>query len=193
MKKIAALSLLALAFAGCKLNMLQGLNFHIVIYGLVIVAGVLISLTIWISDLIKLLRLSFESGNPYKFIVWSFLIPVLNLLWVPWALITANFCVKKTQERYVSQFLFNSGAGITILSVPLLVLYLFWGTIILITHEYILANMKNFEIVMYSSIVVICFLIVFVSYLVYFSIYVYRYNLLSIQRKKVRNRTPKPE
>ncbi len=157
-----------------------------IIYSLIIVAGCLISLAIWISDMYRLIHFTTPARSPHRFLLWIFLVPGLNLLWVPWALIFSSYFTRKAQEDYDSQFIYNPGTGINILTIPLLVLYLFWGTIVLITFRG-LHNLRNeYELFIYASIVVVCFLIVFVSYLLYFSVFVHRLGILKQRQKRIR-------
>ncbi len=162
-----------------------GFDLKLIIYALIVVSGCLISLIIWISDMSRLIRFSTPSRSVHRYLLWTFIIPWLNLLWIPWALIFSSFFTRKAQEKHVSQYLFNPGAGITILSVPLLIMYLFWGTIVMITFKSLLRSRNEFEIFIYASIVVVCFLIVFVSYLIYFSVFVHRLGILEKRLRRI--------
>lgn len=166
------------------------LDIKLLVYALIIISGCLISLAIWVSDMFRLIRFTTPVHSPHRYILWSFIIPGLNLLWIPWALIFSSYFTRKAQEKYSSQFLFNPGAGISILTVPLLVLYLFWGTIVLVTFRALLKFRNEYEIFIYASIVVVCFLIVFVSYLLYFSVFVHRLSILERRQNRVKKENP---
>lgn len=160
------------------------LSFKMVVFGLIISVGCLISLLVWIFDLHRLLTLTTKRKNIHRWLLWCFLVPGLNLLWTPWALIFANRFVKQALDKHETRYLDGPGAGVSILSLPLLILCLFWGTILLISYKVLLQMRTHDEIFIYASIVIVCILIVFVSYLVYFSIFVYRLGIMEKRHTK---------
>ncbi len=154
------------------------LSFKMVVFALIIGTGCLISLIIWIFDLYRLIKQTTNKRSIHRWLLWSFLVPGLNLLWAPWALIFANRFVKQAVDMYETRYLDGPGSGVSILSLPLLILCLFWGTILMISYRFLLQMRTHDEIFIYASIVIVCILIVFVTYLVYFSIFVYRLGIM---------------
>ncbi|MDD2228955.1 MAG: hypothetical protein PHY48_06055 [Candidatus Cloacimonetes bacterium] len=126
----------------------------------------------WLVLLSQLIVLADGKKSKKRYLVWTFIIPYLNLLWIPWALICSNGCIKKAQENYYKVNVYEAAVGIHILSIPLLILYLFWGVICIIMHKPILNQIKGMEVLLPSGIVIICILIVALFYLINLSIFV---------------------
>ena len=137
-----------------------------------LVLGSLLSLVIWVLLVSQLIFLAEGKKSLKHYFIWTIIVPFLNLLWVPWAIISTNYLVKKTQDNYFKVNAINSAMGIQILSIPLLILYLFWGVIAFIMRGS-LFNLSNYpDSMMYVSVVLSCILIVFGFYLVYLSLFV---------------------
>ncbi len=106
--------------------------------------------------------------------LWTFIIPGLNLLWVPWALLGTNSIVKKIDERYSRMNLFHSSLGIRILSVPILMLYILWFGVAIVLWNSLLHKTDVGLMLVLATIVIVCLLIVLMSYLVHLSIFINR-------------------
>jgi len=152
-------------FYGCITYLRELLDSHTVIAALVVLAGTLIAVIYWLVTLYQLIALSPNKRNIHKYLIWTIYIPYLNLLWVPWALISANGMVKSVQEQYGNPDSLGTAKGIQILSVPLLILYLFWGTILLLMMHFACDGARSLEMLMYVNVVVVCVLLVFCFYL----------------------------
>jgi amino acid transporter len=126
----------------------------------------------WIVLLYQLIVIAEGKKTPKRFLVWTFLIPYANALWVPWALISSNGYIKKAQENYYKVNAYESAIGTHILSIPLLILYLFWGVIGFIMRKTLVHQLQDIEVLLPIGIVAICILIVALFYLINLSIFV---------------------
>lgn len=106
--------------------------------------------------------------------LWTFIIPGVNLFWVPWALLATNSIVKKIDERYSRMNLFHSSLGIHILSVPILMLYVLWFGVAVVLWNSLFDKTDVGLMLVLATIVIICMLIVLMSYLVHLSIFISR-------------------
>ncbi|MDY0151549.1 MAG: hypothetical protein RBS43_04685 [Candidatus Cloacimonas sp.] len=137
-----------------------------------IFTGSLTALVIWVILLRRLITLADGKNSLKHIIVWLFPIPVLNLLWIPWAIITSNYLVEKIEDKYFKVNAINSAAGVKILSVPLLILYLFWTVLGLIVWSFLPKQLEHYVIALYVGTVLLCILIVFGFYLAYLAVFV---------------------
>ncbi len=150
----------------------------------VMIFGSIISLICWLVILSHLIALNPQKRNPYKYLIWSIYLPYLNLLWVPWALISANGIVKKVQDSYGNRSSLSSASAVQIMAIPSLVLYLFWAVIFLMMFQNNCRGAGSFDLAKYSSVVVICVLLVFSCYLIYLASFVHKITeLLKINSK----------
>jgi len=150
----------------------------------VLVSACLIAMICWLVLMSRLIALHPERRNPHRFIIWSVFIPYLNLFWIPWALISAQGIIKKVQQSYGDEKTLGTATGSQILTVPSLVLYLFWGVIIAIITRYACFAANKLEIAMYASVAIICVLLVFACYLIYLSAFVHKITELLKSRGK---------
>jgi hypothetical protein len=141
---------------------------------IVLVSACLIAMIFWLVLMSRLIALHPERRNPHKYLIWTIYIPYLNLLWIPWALISAHGIIKKVQQSYGDEKSLGTAMGSQILTVPSLVLYLFWGVIITIITRYACFAANKLEIAMYACVAIICVLLVFACYLIYLSAFVHR-------------------
>lgn len=151
--------------------------------GLISLGGLAILIT-WISLLYRLISIAEGKKSPQHFLLGSIVIPYLNLLWIPWALIAGNGYVKKAQLRYIHVDTLNPGMGIQILSIPLLVLYLFWTVLILFFHKDLTANLSSYDIALYLGVIIISMMIVVAFYLVYLVLFL---NKLRLAKQAAKN------
>jgi len=153
--------------------------------------GALIVLVSWVILLRQLILIAHGRKSSQKFVVWFFLIPVLNLLWIPWALIASNGYIKKAQLKFIHVDTLLPGLGVQILAIPILVLYLFWGVMVLAFHEGIAANLTHYETVLYLGIILISLFIVFGFYLAYLGMFVHKVKSSRQARPSRFNNSPK--
>lgn len=128
----------------------------------------------WVILMSQLVFMADGKRTRNWFLVWTFLIPYLNILWIPWALISTNGYLKRAQRNYYKVNAYDNAVGVQILSVPLLILYLFWSVIAIIMHKTIVYQMQNIEVLLPIGIVVICILIVALFYLINLSMFVHK-------------------
>ena len=140
----------------------------------IITAVCITALVTWVVLLFNLVHLAEGKKTRNWYITWTFLIPYLNLLWIPWALISSNGFLKRAQLNHYKVNAYDNAIGAQILSVPLLVLYLFWGVIGIILHNNIIRQIHNIEVLLPIGIVVICILIVGLIYLINVSLFVHK-------------------
>lgn len=152
--------------------------------GLISLGGLAI-LIVWISLLYQLISNAEGKKSLHHFLLGGILIPYLNLLWIPWALIAGNSYVKKAQLRFIHVDTLNPGMGIQILSIPLLVLYLFWTVLILFFHQGLTANLSSYDIALYLGVIIISVMIVLAFYLVNLVLFL---NKLRVAKQAVKGR-----
>lgn len=150
-------------------HLLRGVQIEGLAWVLVAIMGCIIALVQWLVMISILIPLSTEKRNINSFLMWHFFVPGLNLLWIPWALIITNGLLSKVQERYRYINVFNEAEGIKILSFPLLILYLFWSVIMIVSYKHLWLLYSVNELITYLSIIVTSFLIVLGTYLIYVS------------------------
>jgi len=153
--------------------------------------GSLIVLISWVILLRQLIVIAHGRKSPQQYMVWSFLIPVLNLLWIPWALIASNGYIKKAQLKFIHVDTLLPGLGVQILAIPILVLYLFWGVIVLAFYDGMAANLSHYETVLYLGIILISLFIVFGFYLAYLGMFVHKIKSSRQARPSRPNHSPK--
>ena len=141
---------------------------------LVVGAGFFLAFLVWLWLLFRLLSLIPGKLSFNKLMLWTFIVPGLNLLWLPWALLSTNHLVKKIDERYSRINLFHSALGIRILSIPLLMLYFLWFGVVAMMWKSLTKNSDPGEMLILTTIVVVCLLIVLMSYLVHLSMFLSR-------------------
>ncbi len=134
--------------------------------GLISLGGLAI-IVIWISLLYRLISIAEGKKSAHHFLLAGIVLPYLNLLWIPWALISANGYIKKAQLSYIHVDTLNSAMGVQILSIPLLMLYIFWTVLILFFRKSLTVNLSSFDIALYLGVIVISLMIVVAFYLVY--------------------------
>lgn len=146
--------------------------------------GCFLAFVIWLLLLSRLLSFLPRKVSFAKIMLWTFIIPGFNLLWVPWALLGTNAIVKKIDERYSRMNLFHSSLGIRILSVPILMLYILWFGVGILLWNSLLKKSDVSEMLMLATIVIVCLLIVLMSYLVHLSMFITRIKDFYKQIKK---------
>lgn len=161
-------------FIGCLMCAKDTFSQQEIIAVAIMVIGSIIALICWLVLMSRLIALHPKQSNPHKFLIWGIYIPYLNLLWVPWALISANGIVKKVQDSYGNPSSMGSASAVQILAVPSLVLYLFWSVIFGMMIRYSCLGAGSLDLAMYSSVVVVCVLLVFSCYLIYLASFVHK-------------------
>lgn len=129
--------------------------------------GIILILILWISLLYRIIDISEGQKSWQKFLLATVFIPYLNLLWIPWALIAGNAYIKKVQMKYIHTDTLNPAMGARILSIPLLVLYLFWAVLFCFFHRNITANLSPYDVALYLGVIIFSMLILVGFYLVY--------------------------
>ena len=165
----------------------QWSTLHTIVTGTtVMVAGAAIVFLIWIALQDQLIVLAKGKKSLHRIIILTFLIPYLNLLWIPWALISSIGYIKSILSKYYKVNALSAGLGAETLAIPLLVLYVFWTTIAYIMWGSLGKIHYQPEDVMYITVVIVCILIVFAFYLVYLSLFVTKVkkHVASILKKK---------
>ncbi len=140
----------------------------------VICAVCVTALITWIILLLNLIHLAYGRKTRGWYLIWTVFIPYLNLFWVPWALISSNLYLKRAQLNHYKVNAYENAIGAQILSVPLLILYLFWGVIGFILRNNIMRQLHNIEVLLPIGIIVICILIVGLIYLINVSLFVHK-------------------
>ncbi len=137
-----------------------------------IIGGVAIAYFVWLYLYLRLSQYAGASKARLLFCTTAALIPGINALWVPWAFISSVGYVQKAQDNYHRVNVYHSGSGVRILSIPILVLYLFWGVLGFIMRKSILSHYHDFDVMLSVGIIVVCVLIIFLVYLVHLSLLV---------------------
>ncbi|PKN73377.1 MAG: hypothetical protein CVU50_03550 [Candidatus Cloacimonetes bacterium HGW-Cloacimonetes-3] len=140
----------------------------------VILAVCITAFITWVVLMSYLVLMADGKKTRNWYLIWTFLIPYINILWVPWALISSNGFLKRAQQNYYKVNAYESAIGVQILSIPLLILYLFWSVIALILRTTIINQLQNIEMLLPIGIVVICILIVALIYLINLSVFVHK-------------------
>ena len=138
----------------------------------IIIGGSLIAYFSWLYLYLQLSKHAGASKERLIFCLISAFIPGINAFWIPWALISSIGYVHKAQDNYHRVNLLNSGSGIRILTVPILVLYLFWGTLGAILSRSIIRQLHDFDMMLSIGVIAVSVLIIFLIYLVHFSMFV---------------------
>ncbi|GEM_PF-1555061 len=140
---------------------------------LIIAVGLVcvVAFVLWFVLLYRLISFLPHKYTLQKVLLWAFLVPALNLLWIPWALLETNELVSRINERYTRLNVFHPSVGMKILSVPLLMLYLLWLGVGVALMNGLLSGADTPEMFILSSIVLVCMLIVLMPYLVHLSVF----------------------
>jgi len=138
----------------------------------IIIVGSMIAYFSWLYLYLRLCQFAGASKTRVYLCIAAALIPGVNALWVVLALISSVGFVKKAQDNYYRVNTLNSGNGVKILSIPILVLYLFWGVLGIIMHKTIINHYHDFDVMLSVGVIVVCVLIIFLIYLVHLSLFV---------------------
>lgn len=152
---------------------------------LAIILGSLVAFAGWLLLISRLITLAEGKKSVKHYLLWGFVVPYLNLLWVPWVLITCNGLVTKIQDKYIRINALQHAAGVQILSVPLLILYLFWTVLGIILWKLMPSQIEHYDYLLYFGTIVISVLIVFSFYLVYLALFVNRFRGLQAKHKAI--------
>jgi hypothetical protein len=142
---------------------------------LLMLLGSIIVLTAWVILLRRLIILADGSRSIRRYVLWGFLVPGVNLVWIPWAIISGNHLVRKTEDNFINVNAVNHSSGVQILSVPLLLMYLFWTVLGLIVWSFLPKQIEQSVLAMYTGTILISILIVFGVYLVYLAMFVHKF------------------
>lgn len=143
---------------------------------LVVLVGSVIAFISWLLMLSRLITLAEGKKSINHYLMWSFLIPFVNLLWLPWTLIVTNGLILKAQDNFHKINAINTGAAVQILSVPILILYLFWTVLGIIVGRFLPAQMDRYDLILHVSIILTCVLIVLCFYLIYLAFFVHKFK-----------------
>ncbi|HOH96697.1 MAG TPA: hypothetical protein PL188_00135 [Candidatus Cloacimonadota bacterium] len=148
--------------------------FKITPLSIVIVIISMLAFLCWLLTQYQLIRLEYKKLSIHKYLFWMYLVPGLQILWILWAIVSSNGFVKDLEQKYYKANLFQTAAGVQILSFPLMMLIVFWGVLGFIIRHDMFKILQSYEGTMYVNIIVMSMLILLGFYLSYLMSYTFQ-------------------